>query len=120
MKKLEKRTIELLPIEENEPKRGGFLSTIGNSFSSAISVFTKDEKEMTLEEQVEKQNLLTFIYGMGAGIVVYHFMIGAVLILGIVGFYSFSLKKTKRLVQEQQKPVKRTYKKKKKVEEIVE
>jgi len=117
MKQIEKNHIELLPIEEE--KKEGFLANIGSTFSNAISSFTKDEKEMNLEEQIEKQNLLTFIYGMGAGIVIYHFMIGAVLILGIVGFYSLSLKKTKKLVQAQQKPVKRTYKRRKKVEEEV-
>ena len=45
-----------------------------------------------LEEKIEKQHLLNFIYGMGAGIVIYHFMIGALLILGIIWFYNFSLK----------------------------
>ena len=115
MKQIEKRKIELLPIEEEKPT--GFISNITNVFSNAIKSFTKDEKDMSLEEQIEKQNLLTFIYGMGAGVVVYHFMIGAVLILGIVGFYSLSLKKTKKLVNQQQKPVKRTYKRRKKVEE---
>ena len=118
MKELEKRKIELLPLEEEKPS--GVLGTISNVFSSTISVFTKDEHLMTTEEKIEKQHTLTFIYGMGAGVVVYHFMVGAVLILGIVGFYSFSLKKTKRLVKEQEKPVKRSYKRKKKVVEVIE
>jgi len=67
---------------------------------------------MSTEEKIEKQHMLNFIYGMGAGIVIYHFLIGAVLLLGIIWFYNLSLKKTKVLMEEQ-KPKKRTYKKRK-------
>ncbi|WP_309496782.1 hypothetical protein [Sulfurovum sp.] len=102
-------------LQNIKEKGTSLLESAGGFLSNAISIFKKDESTMTIEEKVEKQHLLNFIYGMGAGIVIYHFMIGALLILGIIWFYNFSLKKTKTLISEQEvvnKPVKkRTYKK---------
>ncbi|MEA2047825.1 MAG: hypothetical protein U9O64_05190 [Campylobacterota bacterium] len=105
----EKNDFSLQVMKE---KGSTLIETASGFFSNAIAIFKKDESSMTLEEKVEKQHLLNFIYGMGAGIVIYHFLIGAVLILGIMWFYNLSLKKTKTLMHEQQ-PAKRRYKKRK-------
>ena len=106
-------------LQNIKQKSSSLLASAGSFLSNAITIFKKDESTMTIEEKIEKQHLLTFVYGMGAGIVIYHFMIGALLILGIIWFYNFSLKKTKTLISEQ-KPVKRTYRKRKKPENKVE
>ena len=114
MNQTDKNDFSLQNIKE---KSSSLLTSAGNFLSNAVSIFKKDESTMTIEEKIEKQHLLTFVYGMGAGIVIYHFMIGALLILGIIWFYNFSLKKTKTLISEQEveiKPVKkRTYRKRK-------
>ncbi|MDQ7046981.1 MAG: hypothetical protein Q9M39_04950 [Sulfurovum sp.] len=112
MNQTEKNNFSLQSIKE---KGSSLLEMTGNFFSNAISIFKKDESFMTLDEKLEKQHLLNFIYGIVAGIVIYHFLIGAVLILGIIWFYNLSLKKTKTIIQEH-KPVKRSYKKRKAVE----
>ncbi len=109
MDEIEKNNFTLLNIKE---KGTGLLTSASNFLDNAISVFKKDESTMTTEEKIEKQHMLNFIYGMGAGIVIYHFLIGAVLLLGIIWFYNLSLKKTKVLMEEQ-KPKKRVYKKRK-------
>ena len=106
-------------LQNIKQKSSSILASAGSFLSNAIAIFKKDESTMTIEEKIEKQHLLTFVYGMGAGIVIYHFMIGALLILGIIWFYNFSLKKTKTLISEQ-KPAKRTYRKRKKPEDKVE
>jgi len=116
MNQIEKNDFSLQNIKE---KSSSLLASAGSFLSNAIMIFKKDESTMTIEEKIEKQHLLTFVYGMGAGIVIYHFMIGALLILGIIWFYNFSLKKTKTLIAEQ-KPAKRTYRKRKKPEVKVE
>jgi len=97
-------------LQNIKEKGTGVLVSAGSFLDNAIGIFKKDESTMTTEEKVEKQHMLNFIYGMGAGIVIYHFLIGAVLLLGIIWFYNLSLKKTKTLIEEQ-KPKKRTYKK---------
>jgi len=99
-------------LQNIKEKSTGLLVSASGFLDNAISVFKKDESAMTTEEKIEKQHMLNFIYGMGAGIVIYHFLIGAVLLLGIIWFYNLSLKKTKVLMEEQ-KPKKRTYKKRK-------
>ena len=109
MNQIEKNNFTLQNIKE---KGSNMLQSAGGFLDNAISVFKKDENTMTTEEKIEKQHMLNFIYGMGAGIVIYHFLIGAVLLLGIIWFYNLSLKKTKILMEEQ-KPKKRTYKKRK-------
>ncbi len=104
-------------LQNIKEKGTSLLQSAGGFLSNAVNIFKKDESTMTIEEKIEKQHLLNFIYGMGAGIVIYHFMIGALLILGIIWFYNFSLKKTKTLISEQtveNKTVKkRTYRKRK-------
>ena len=114
MNRTNKTEFSLQNIKE---KGTGLLVSAGSFLDNAIGVFKKDESTMTTEEKVEKQHMLNFIYGMGAGIVIYHFLIGAVLLLGIIWFYNLSLKKTKTLMSEQEietKPVKkRTYRKRK-------
>lgn len=104
-------------LQNIKEKGTSLLESAGQFLSNAIDIFKKDEATMTIEEKIEKQHLLNFLYGMGAGIVIYHFMIGALLILAIIWFYNFSLKKTKTLISEKEievKPVKkRTYKKRK-------
>jgi hypothetical protein len=109
MNEIEKNNFTLQNIKE---KSSNLLQSAGSFLDNAISVFKKDESTMTTEEKIEKQHMLNFIYGMGAGIVIYHFLIGAVLLLGIIWFYNLSLKKTKVLMEEN-KPKKRTYKKRK-------
>ena len=116
MNQTDKNNFSLQNIKE---KSSSLFASAGSFLSNAIAIFKKDESSMTIEEKIEKQHLLTFVYGMGAGIVIYHFMIGALLILGIIWFYNFSLKKTKTLISEQ-KPVKRTYRKRKKTEDKIE
>ena len=104
-------------LQNIKEKGTSLLASASGFLSNAVDIFKKDESTMTVEEKIEKQHLLNFLYGMGAGIVIYHFMIGALLILGIIWFYNFSLKKTKNLINEQtieSKPVKkRTYRKRK-------
>jgi len=104
-------------LQNIKEKGTSLLESAGGFLSNAVNIFKKDESTMTIEEKIEKQHLLNFVYGMGAGIVIYHFMIGALLILGIIWFYNFSLKKTKTLISEQtveSKTVKkRTYRKRK-------
>ena len=107
MNKNENSPIILQTVKQ---KSSGIVSTITNMIHNAIGIFKKDEAVMSSEEKIEKQHTLTFIYGMGAGVVIYHFLIGAMLLLGILWFYSLSLKKTKVVVEEQ-KPKKRTYRK---------
>jgi len=99
-------------LQNMKTKGGNLLASAGNFLDNALGIFKKDEALMTTEEKIEKQHMLNFIYGMGAGIVIYHFLIGALLLLGIIWFYNLSLKKTKTIVEEQ-KPKKRTYKKRK-------
>ncbi len=109
MNEIEKNNFTLQNIKA---KGSSILQSAGSFLDNAIAVFKKDESTMTTEEKIEKQHMLNFIYGMGAGILIYHFLIAAVLLLGIIWFYNLSLKKTKVLMEEQ-KPKKRSYKKRK-------
>jgi hypothetical protein len=102
-------------LETLKKKGTGIIDRITGFVDNAVKVFKKDESSMSTDEKIEKQHLLNFGYGIGAGIVIYHFMIGAVLILVIIWFYNLSLKKTKMLIDEK-KPPKRTYKKRKTTE----
>jgi len=113
MNEIEKNNFTLQNIKE---KSTGLLISAGNFLNNAIGIFKKDESNMTTQEKIEKQHMLNFIYGMGAGIIIYHFLIAAVLLLGIIWFYNLSLKKTKILIEEN-KPKKRSYKKRKKTNE---
>lgn len=109
-----------MTLQNIKDKSTNLLGNASKYLTDALDVFKKDESAMTIEEKIEKQHLLNFIYGMGAGIVIYHFMIGALLILGIIWFYNLSLKKTKTLINEQnienKTPKKRSYKKRKTIE----
>jgi len=116
MNEIEKSEFSLTQIKK---KSSGVVDSISNFVSNAVGIFKKDESAMSFEEKIEKQNLLTFVYGMGAGIVIYHFMVGALLILGIVWFYTISSKKTKNLIKEQA-PKKRVYRKRKTKKETEE
>jgi hypothetical protein len=97
MNETEKKTITLEKIKD---KGNGFVQKVGGFIDNAVKIFKKDESSMSTDEKIEKQHLLNFTYGIGAGIVIYHFLIGAILILGIMWFYNISLKKTKRLIEE--------------------
>ena len=110
MNQTQKNNFSLLNIKQ---RGSSILQSAGSFLDNAIGIFKKDETSMTTEENIEKQHMLNFIYGMGAGIVVYHFLLGAVLLLGIIWFYNLSLKKTKTLIIEDQKPKKRTYRRRK-------
>ncbi len=96
-------------LKENS---ANLLTTANTFLANAVTIFKKDESTMTVEEKIEKQHMLNFIYGAGAGIVLYHFFIGAILLLVIIWLYGLSLKKTQGLVEEV-KPKKRTYKRRK-------
>ncbi len=98
MNQIEKNNFTLQGIKD---KGASLIGTAGGFLSNAVKIFKKDESKMNLEEKIEKQHLLNFGYGIGAGIVIYHFLIGAVLVLAIVWFYNLSLKKTKTLIAEQ-------------------
>ena len=76
-------------------------STVTTFIQSSIELFRKDEAKMTLDEKVEKQHVLTFIYGMVTGLIIYHFLIGALLIMGVVALYSYSVKKTKKIMKNE-------------------
>jgi len=88
-------------LENMKKKSSGFVQKVSGFIDNAVKIFKKDESSMNTEEKIEKQHLLNFTYGIAAGIVIYHFLIGAVLILGIIWFYNLSLKKTKTLMHEQ-------------------
>lgn len=66
-----------------------------------MNLFKKDESKMTKEEKVEKQHVMTFFYGMVAGVIVYHFLIGVLLITVVLALYFYSVKKTKSLMSEE-------------------
>jgi len=97
MKETEQNNFSLQTIKEKGTK---LLAGASDFLDNAIHIFKKDEAQMTTEEKIEKQHLLNFVYGMGAGIVIYHFLIGAILLLAIIWFYNLSLKKTKSIVEE--------------------
>ena len=94
----QQNNFNLQTIKEKGTK---LLAGASDFLDNAIQIFKKDEAQMSTEEKLEKQHLLNFIYGMGAGIVIYHFLIGAILLLAIIWFYNLSLKKTKSIVEGQ-------------------
>lgn len=114
MKETEQNNFNLQTIKEKGTK---LLTGASDFLENAIAIFKKDEAQMSTDEKIEKQHLLNFIYGMGAGLVIYHFLIGALLLLAIIWFYNLSLKKTKSIVEEQT-PKKRSYKRRKPVAEV--
>ena len=76
------------------------LQTFSSFINNGISLFKKDEAVMSKEEKIEKQHVMTFIYGMVAGVIVYHFLIGVVLIAVVIGLYGYSVQKTKSIMSE--------------------
>ena len=77
------------------------LQTVSNFINNGISLFKKSEATMTKEEKIEKQHIMTFVYGMVAGVIVYHFLIGVVLIAVVIGLYGYSVQKTKTLMNDE-------------------
>ncbi|CAA6799021.1 MAG: Unknown protein [uncultured Sulfurovum sp.] len=77
------------------------VQTLSDFISDGVALFKKDESSMTKEEKVEKQHVMTFLYGMVAGVIVYHFLIGVVLIAVVIGLYGYSVQKTKTLMNEE-------------------
>jgi len=89
-----------LSISKLKKESSSVLQTLNEFIQNTIALFKKDESNMSKEERVEKQHVMTFLYGMVAGIIVYHFLIGVVLIAVVIGLYGYSVKKTKKLMNE--------------------
>ena len=94
-KKKSKFSISKIKEESNS-----MLQTFSNFINNGVGLFKKDESTMTKEEKIEKQHVMTFVYGMVAGVIVYHFLIGVVLIAVVIGLYGYSVQKTKTLMNE--------------------
>jgi len=94
-------SIKNVNISKVKETSGSILQTINEFVFNTFNLFKKDESKMTKEEKVEKQHIMTFIYGMVAGIIVYHFLIGVVLIAVVIGLYFYSVGKTKDLMNEE-------------------
>ena len=77
------------------------LQTVSDFINNGMALFKKDESKMTKEEKVEKQHVMTFVYGMVAGVIVYHFLIGVVLIAVVIGLYAYSVQKTKKIMNDE-------------------
>jgi len=77
------------------------VSNLSTFVQDSIQLFKKDESKMTFDEKVEKQHVMTFGYGMVTGLIVYHFLIGAILIAGVIALYSYSVKKTKKIMKNE-------------------
>jgi hypothetical protein len=88
-------------ISKVKEKSSSILHTINEFVFNTMNLFKKDESKMTKEEKVEKQHVMTFFYGMVAGVIVYHFLIGVLLIAVVMGLYFYSVKKTKSLMAEE-------------------
>ena len=96
MFKTTKSTFSFSKIKEES---NSMLQTFSSFINNGISLFEKDESAMTKEEKIEKQHVMTFIYGMVAGVIVYHFLIGVVLIAVVIGLYGYSVQKTKSIMR---------------------
>lgn len=94
-------SIKSVNITKVKETSGSILQTINEFVFNTINLFKKDEAKMSKEEKVEKQHVMTFFYGMLAGIIVYHFLIGVLLIAVVIGLYFYSVKKTKNLMAEE-------------------
>ena len=91
----------LITFSKIKEESSALFSNVTTFVQSSIELFRKDEAKMTLDEKVEKQHILTFIYGMATGLILYHFLIGALLIMGVVALYSYSVKKTKKIMKNE-------------------
>lgn len=96
-----RESIKKVNISKVKAKSGSILHTINEFFFNTMNLFKKDESKMSKEEKVEKQHVMTFLYGMVAGVIVYHFLIGVLLISVVIGLYFYSVKKTKSLMSEE-------------------
>lgn len=96
MFKTTKSTFSFSKIKEES---NSILQTFSSFINNGISLFKKDESAMSKEEKIEKQHVMTFIYGMVAGVIVYHFLIGVVLIAVVIGLYAYSVQKTKSIMR---------------------
>ena len=76
------------------------LQTFSSFINNGIGLFKKNESVMTKEEKIEKQHVLTFVYGMVAGVIVYTSLIGVILIAVVIGLYGYSVQKTKSIMSE--------------------
>jgi len=89
-----------LSIFKFKKESSSILQTFNSFIQNTMKLFKKDESQMSKEEKVEKQHVMTFIYGMVAGVIVYHFLIGVVLIAVVIGLYGYSVQKTKALMDD--------------------
>lgn len=98
---LKKKSSKISILKLKEESRS-IIQTLNDFIQNTINLFKKDESSMSKEEKVEKQHVMTFIYGMVAGVIVYHFLIGVLLIAVVFGLYFYSVKKTKDLMVEEE------------------
>lgn len=96
-----KKSKSKLSISKIKEESGSVLQTLNGFIQNTIALFKKDESNMTKEDKVEKQHVMTFIYGMVAGVIVYHFLIGVLLIAVVIGLYYYSVQKTKALMDDE-------------------
>ncbi|CAA6822160.1 MAG: Unknown protein [uncultured Sulfurovum sp.] len=97
-----KKSKSKLSILKLKKESGSIIQTFNEFIQNTIALFKKDESTMNKEEKVEKQHIMTFIYGMIAGVIVYHFLIGVVLIAVVIGLYMYSVQKTKSLMGDEE------------------
>ncbi len=97
---LKKSKTKSFSISKIKEESSSILQTITDFVQDGIALFKKDESSMSKEEKVEKQHVMTFVYGMVAGVIVYHFLIGVVLIAVVIGLYAYSVQKTKKIMSE--------------------
>ncbi|CAA6818133.1 MAG: Unknown protein [uncultured Sulfurovum sp.] len=98
-----KKNKSKLSISKLKKESSSIIQTFNQFIQDTIALFKKDESSMNKEEKVEKQHVMTFIYGMVAGVIVYHFLIGVVLIAVVIGLYIYSVQKTKALMTDEEK-----------------
>jgi hypothetical protein len=95
-----KTTKSKFSFSKIKEESNSMLQTFSSFINNGIGLFKKDESAMTKEEKIEKQHVMTFIYGMVAGVIVYHFLIGVVLIAVVIGLYGYSVQKPKSIMRE--------------------
>lgn len=98
-----RKSIKNVNLSKVKETSGSILQTINEFIFNTVNLFKKDESKMSKEEKVEKQHVMTFLYGMVAGVIVYHFLIGVLLIAVVIGLYFYSVSKTKALMVEEDK-----------------
>ncbi len=96
-----KESKPLSTLSKIKQESSAILSNLTTFVQSSVELFRKDESKMTIDEKVEKQHILTFVYGMATGLILYHFLIGAVLIAGVIALYIYSVKKTKTIMKNE-------------------